>query len=119
MRRGCEARLQLEAIAHVIKLNMLIFVIANKKYGRSVEYENAIALESSTMAMVGHSEAQVEEDSSSRNAGERMNAKAEESNKDITSDKILSQYRCLRQDRSLTIPGTDRGGNFVKLCTTQ
>jgi hypothetical protein len=83
-----------------------------------VEYKNAIALESSTMAMVGYSEAQVEEDSSGRNVGERIIAKAEESDKDITSDKILRQQWCLRQDRSLTIPGTDRGGNIVKLRTT-
>jgi hypothetical protein len=44
---------------------------------RSVECKNMIALESSIMAMVEHSEAQVEEDSSGRNAGERMVEKAD------------------------------------------
>ena len=70
------------------------------------------------MAMVGRSEAQVE-DRSGRNAGERMIAKAEESNREITSDKILSQYWCLRQNRSLTTLGTGRGGTIIKLRMTQ
>ena len=51
---------------------------------RGVECKNTIVLESSTMAMVGHSEAQVEEDSSGRNAGERRL-------KNLT--KILSQIK--------------------------